>query len=134
MSERRYHGRRALLNLPGLHSTAAIVAEVEDTSTWRAGRDRDGDPINTSYQCTPKSMLQIANCDRSILFQVDVDDSGEMPNNLHKLDTLIDALVQLRAGLVVEQERYEARKAALAEKRRKRKNKRARERRAAAAG
>lgn len=108
----KVHGGRAMLNLSGFHETGAVVAEVEDTSGWKPGCDRDGDAIkpNTRYFAEPNATLAISNCDRSISFELDWDSKGGRKNSLHKIDTLIAVLQDFRDGVVVEQERYVARK------------------------
>lgn len=101
-----FHGGRAMLNLPGHQSTAAMVAEIEDTGPANATQDRrDNAPTYT---------LQIANCDRSIAFEIDSfgwwdkDDevNAAMKNDLHKLDTMIKLLTEFREGLATEQRRW----------------------------
>ncbi len=110
-AKRRFHGGRALLNLPGHESTAAIVAEVEDSATWKRG---------TGYDIEPKIVLQIANCDRSIAFTCDMENAREQANALHKVDTLIDTLTAFREALVLEHARYNKRAAKLARMKKKR--------------
>ena len=107
----KYHGGRHLLNNSGFHSTAAIVAEIEDTSGWKPGRDRDGDPINNSrWVGQPRVIFQISNCDRSIAFECDgFHDVDAMDNDLAKVDKLIGALTKFRNGLAIEQARYKDR-------------------------
>lgn len=96
----KWHGGRALLNLPGHQATAAIVAEIEDT----AGR-----PVE-EYVRRPRFCFQIANCDRSIAFDLDFDSEDERANNLYKLDTMIKALTEFRVGVAVENERFAERR------------------------
>lgn len=111
----KYHGARALLNLPGQHSTGAVVAEIEDTSTWRKGKNREGRDLDR-WSVEPSYTLQISDCSRTVNLDLDLH-SGATPeqqeNNLHKLDTLIDALTKFRAGVALEQQRKEDRLAAL---------------------
>lgn len=102
----KVHGTRALLNKPGYSSTAAIVAEIEDTSAREVGKDAEGNEIKNAWQAEPEVTLQVANCDRSISFEFDWRTADGRENSLHKVDVLIDALTQFRAGLVVEQGRY----------------------------
>lgn len=97
----QFHGRRAMLNLPGHQTTAAIVAEVEDSSTWSKELDSE-DWIQ------PRVTLQIANCDRSISFEVEVE-GNDADNDLKKVETLISVLTDFRAGLVTERRRAKAR-------------------------
>lgn len=109
----KFHGGRALLNLPGHHSTAAIVAEIGNTSKWRIGTSKDewGDPL-TKWS-TPSCTLQIANCDRSIAFEMDglshTSTDEHRANDLYKIDTMIDILQKFRAGLVIEHQRAQDR-------------------------
>lgn len=111
----RSHGARALLNRPPFHSTAAIVAEVEDTSDWKPGRNGDGKrikPGSDSWTFEPEAMLAISNCDRTIQLEVDWETKAGRRNTLDKVDAMIEALQAFRDGLVIEQERYVARKKA----------------------
>lgn len=114
MPKRKFHGGRALLNLPGFHSTGAIVAEIENTSKWKAGKNAEGDPLD-KWNCAPRYTLQLSDCARAINLDLDwyesSDDDGNDENNLHKVDALIDALTKFRAGLAVEIERYRDRQA-----------------------
>lgn len=108
---RKHHGGRAMLNKAGHYSTAAIVAEIEDTGGWPKGmvpEERDF----TRWNIQPQTILQIANCDRSIAFEIDMDDDG---NSLAKLDTLIEILTAFRKGFKIEMKRYEKRAAELGE-------------------
>lgn len=111
-------GGRALLNLSPHQTTAAIVAEVEDTREWKAGEVR-GRPIGTDadgeevtklsdlrWELAPESTLQIANCDRSITFEIDWQTEGERANTLHKLDTMIEVLSDFREAVADEQRLY----------------------------
>lgn len=99
---RKFHGKRALLNGPGFQTTAAIVAEIEDTSTWVVD-------VKDRYLPEPRIVLQFANCDRSISFIVDVDDTN-YANDLAKVQTMISALKAFERGLKIERERYVGRK------------------------
>lgn len=110
-------GGRALLNLAPHHSTAAIVAEVEDTRGWKEGEVR-GRPVGTTvegkrdedadirWELEPESTLQIANCDRSIAFEIDFSSESERRNALYKLDTLIGVLTEFREAVADEQRLY----------------------------
>lgn len=96
---RKFHGRRALLNQPGQQTTAAIVAEIEDSSTWHGVANKYDEP-----RCT----LQLSNCDRSISFECSI--SGLMyENDLEKVSIMIDALQKFRRGMVKEHSRHLAR-------------------------
>lgn len=94
----KIHGGRALLNRAGHESTAAFVAEIECTD----GADDD-------YLRAPHFTLQIANCDRSMAFDLRFDTAADRRNNLHKVDTMIKLLVAFRAGLEIEHKRFVAR-------------------------
>lgn len=98
-------GGRALLNLPMHSSTAAIVAEVEDTTGWAEGEVR-GEPAKNRWGIEPGYVLQIANCDRSISFELEFETSAERANNLHKVDTMIETLTRFREALADEQRLY----------------------------
>jgi hypothetical protein len=104
-----------MLNLPGYQSTAAIVAEIEDTSTWEEGKGRNGRSMKNAYAVEPHIMVQFANCDRSISFDFDITTPEERSNSFHKIDTMIDALMSFREGLTIEAQRYKKRQAALKE-------------------
>jgi hypothetical protein len=92
----KFHGRRALLNRPGQQTTAAIVAEVEDSSTWRG---------TSSIYDKPDITLQLANCDRSISFDVSIEDAT-YENDVEKIGIMIDALQKFRRGFIKERQRY----------------------------
>lgn len=101
----KLHGRRGLLNGPGFHSTAAIVAEITDS----------GDNVawdKPYYPSRPQPTLVISDCDRSIDFDFNGDTAEGMRNDQRKLDTLIDALTKLRDGIAIENERFRARERA----------------------
>lgn len=111
-------GGRALLNRSPHATTAAIVAEVEDTREWKEGEVR-GRPIGTTtdgekqekpselrWELEPEYTLQIANCDRSIAFEIDWQTDRERANSLHKLDTMISVLSEFREALADEQRLY----------------------------
>lgn len=106
----RWHGKRAMLNGPGHGTTAAIVAEIEDTSTWDEGKDSYGDDYSDRYIPAPSFVFQIANCDRSIAFEFEFDTDAARTNNVQKIDTMVACLEALKAGLILETERYVNRK------------------------
>jgi hypothetical protein len=116
MARQRYRGARALLNRPGFHSTGAIVAEIEDTSGWRKGRDRDGKKITEDSWITPEMSFQISDCTRSIAFCLDLETAAGRENSLYKVDTLIDALTEFREALVDEQALFVERRRAAKKK------------------
>jgi hypothetical protein len=99
----KWHGRTAMLNKPGFQSTAAICCVVEDSSTWPVGRDSEGEPI--SKWSTPSYTFQIANCDRSLAWELDFQTPGSRANDMHKLNVLVDTLTKFRDGVKLEQER-----------------------------
>jgi len=93
---RKVHGGRALLNLPGFHSTAAIVAEVDDTARKQFSFDDDG------YQLAAEVVCKITDCDNHVNIEFDLTTANQLENSLHKLDTMIEALMGMRDGLVIE--------------------------------
>lgn len=117
-ADRRFLGARALLNLPGHHSTGAIVAEVEDSSRWR-GRAYGGAKLKPGCDHEPKVIFQIANCDRSIQFGSDMETRDEQTNEIYKLDVLIESLEAFRDALKTEHARYNKRATKLAAKSKK---------------
>lgn len=106
----KVRGRRCLLNDAGVESTAAIVAEVEDTRGWKPGRYRKGLPLHwdedATWSLSPDTRFQISNCDRSIAFSVGWETAGERRGTLRKVDRLIEALTLFRAALEDEQRLY----------------------------
>src|SRR5437870_134035 len=98
---RKVHGGRALLNLPGHGSSAAIIAEVEDTTGWADGRGREGEELSR-YNFVPHSSLIITDCDNKVSLEIDLESENEVVNTLNKIDTLIATLEELRVGVVVE--------------------------------
>jgi len=97
--------RREFLNSAGYHSIAAIHAEVNDYNEngipdFRYGR----------FQVIPPtSILTISDCDRHITLELGFRSDEEQDNNLHKLDTLISVLTEMRAAVV---DAYESKKEA----------------------
>lgn len=86
-------GARALLNLPGHHSTGAIVAEVVTAGPGRYD----------TY-----ATVQISDCDRKVTLSFQPEDVNEHENDLHKVDVMIDCLKKFRRGLVKAQKRATA--------------------------
>jgi hypothetical protein len=84
---------RRFLNLPGFHGGAYVVAYVEDTSR------REGNPH-------PRVILEIADCNRRINLEFELDSDLDVENSLHKVDVLVAALTEFRAGLVEEARLY----------------------------
>jgi hypothetical protein len=107
--KRRYHGARHILNKPGYHTTGVIVAELEDTSTWHDGCRADGRPIEDTWDLIPSSVLQIADCSRTITLSVDMHSPEDRENTKYKLDRMIDALTKFRAGIDLEEQRIKER-------------------------
>jgi hypothetical protein len=101
---RTVHGGRALLNLPGHHSTAAIIAEIEDTKPWGEGLARYGEKPN-GYNVVPNITCKITDCDSAINIEFDIDTANSMENSIHKIDCMIDNLRKLRKGLIIEHHR-----------------------------
>jgi hypothetical protein len=110
MARTRVHGKRAMLNPPGFHSTAAIVAEIADTRDRKPGCDAMGEPVTLDddiYKAEPEYvMLQISDCDRRINLAIGFRTAGDRRDALYKVDKIIDVLSEFRKGLVIEQERY----------------------------
>jgi hypothetical protein len=101
---RLVHGGRALLNLPGHHSTAAIVAEVQDTSGWPADTDPNGQEYSR-YSACPTPKCYITDCGSSVAIEFDIDTANSLENSLHKIDVMVEALLGMREGLVIEHHR-----------------------------
>jgi hypothetical protein len=111
-------GARAMLNSGPHQTTAAIVAEVEDTREWKDGEvrgrpigtDSDGEkvakPSEVRWELEPEYTLQISDCDRSIKLQIDWQTPSERANSLQKVETMIGALTEFRDALVDEQRLY----------------------------
>ena len=102
---------RWFLNLPGFYSSAFIVAFVEDTEGRAPGTCKycDSDCEDGPCNFEPRMILQIADCDRRIDLEFDVDSEAGRANSLHKLDTLIAALRVFRTGFVAEFAPYDRR-------------------------
>ena len=108
---KRVHGKRAMLNLPGFESTGAIVAEISDTSDWEPDKEFDSE-----WELYPETTLQFSDCSRTVSMNISVDGDENIVNTLHKLDTMIEALQELRTGIRIESIRFAERKAKLAAK------------------
>lgn len=104
----KVRGGRALLNRAGHESTAAIVAEIEDTRKWGLGKDKHGRPL-TNYASEPDYTFQISDCSRVISLDLRFDEPSYRRNNLHKIDTLIRTLEKFRDAVEDEQMEYEER-------------------------
>ena len=102
---------RTLLNLPGFHSGAYIYVYVEDTSQRDLTRKTWCD--DTCGCCPqnfePRMTIEIADCERRVSLDFDIDTLEGRANSLHKLDTLVSALRLFREALVSEFEPYDRR-------------------------
>jgi len=116
-----YHARlneRWFLNLPGFHGGAYVVAFVEGTGRCGPRRNPycDDDCSSCPHDFEPRMILEIADCDRRINLEFDVDSELGRNNSLHKHDTLVSALRVFRAGIAAEFDHYERRERELAER------------------
>jgi hypothetical protein len=102
---------RTLLNLPGYHGGAFVYVYVEDTSERELESCQaceDGcQRCPSNFE--PRMELEIADCDRRISLEFDIDSPTGRDNSLHKLDTLVSALRLFREALVAEFEPYDRR-------------------------
>ena len=108
---------RWFLNLPGFHGGAYVVAYVEDTSECGPRRNPycDDDCPDCPENFEPRMILEIADCNKRVNLEFDVDSEEARSNSLHKLDTLIAALRVFRAGVEGEFGEYERRERELKE-------------------
>jgi hypothetical protein len=110
---------RTLLNLPGFHGGAYVYVYVEDTSErgLQSGPDCacDSNCRQCPYNFEPHLELEIADCNRRISLDLDLDTEAGRENSLHKLDTLMSALSVLRAAFQEEFEPYDRRQQELEE-------------------
>lgn len=109
----KVHGHRSLLNQTGFGSTAAIVAEIENSESWKPGCDREGTPLKDSgsWGIMPDVNLAISDCSRQISFDSpETNDPESWDNFLFKIDTMIEALTALKKGAEIERKRFETRK------------------------
>ena len=111
---------RWLLNLPGFHRGAYVVAYVEDTSDrgLETGNDCGPDCVHCPYNFEPRMILEISDCTDRINLEFDVDSEAGRVNSLHKLDTLIAALRVFRTSIVEEFAEYDRRERDLEHQRR----------------
>ena len=84
-----------LLNRPDFDGGASVRAYVQDTSRHPASRRR---------LPKPQLLLQISDCSNEINLEFSVSSYELRENSLHKIETLLDALAQFRAGLAAEAE------------------------------
>ena len=83
MKKHILHHKVDLLNLPGHHSDASIFSKViNEGDRWLDGE------------------LLIRDCYKRVEFVFDFKDAADKKNNLHKVDTMIKHLQQLRKALV----------------------------------
>lgn len=111
MKQKKYRGRRTLLNMPGFQSVAAIAAEIEDTSKWKVGHDRNGKKIEAGnqYAIEPEVIFSISDCYRVIDLSFSFENPGELANNIYKVERLIGALEVFRTALEDETLRFRSR-------------------------
>lgn len=84
-----------VLNRPEFDGGASVRAYVQDTSRHAFARRR---------LPKPRLVLQISDCVSEINLEFSVCSYEARENSLHKIETLLDALAQFRAGLVAEAE------------------------------
>ena len=84
-----------LLNRPAFDGGASVRAFVQDTSRH---------PVRRRRLPKPQLVLQISDCINEINLEFSVSSYDRRENSLHKIETLIDALVEFRAGLAAEAE------------------------------
>jgi len=100
---------RRFLNLPGFHGGAYIVAYVEDTSE-REVTKRDLFGCEGAYiNPQPRIILEIADCSERISLEFELHSELNVENSLHKVDVLVGALTEFRAGLIAEARLYRER-------------------------
>jgi hypothetical protein len=109
---------RWFLNLPGFHGGAYLVAYVEDTrARGLEACDCDREECDLMCNFEPRMILEIADCERRINLEFDVDSEAGRENSLHKIETLLAAMRVFRAGIVVEFDEYDRRERELDEQR-----------------
>src|SRR5882724_2614188 len=89
-----------LLNHPAFDGGAHVRVFVEDTTHRRRRRRRPP---------SPRLKLRVADCTNTVHLEFSVDTPEARSNSLFKLETLLAALRQFRAGLVAEAELREER-------------------------
>jgi hypothetical protein len=106
---------RTLLNLPGFHGGAFVYVYVEDTSERELVREPycDTDCTCCPQNFEPRSILEIADCRRTIVLEFDLDTAEGRETSLHKLDTLEIAIRVFRDAFEAEFEPYDRREAVL---------------------
>ncbi len=109
---------RWLLNLPGFHGGAYVIAYVDDTRERGLQYDCDAEDCQIyPHNFEPRMILEIADCNDRISLEFDVDSEAGRANSLHKLDTQLAALRVFREGLGAEFEPYDQRERELAKQR-----------------
>ncbi|MGH2702105.1 MAG: hypothetical protein ACRDJ2_10065 [Actinomycetota bacterium] len=84
---------RKFLNRPGYHAGAYVLAQVEDSSKHK--KDKYGWPyVHVD--------LTLADCSRVVSFDFDLSTARQRANSLHKVDVLVDSLIQFRDALQAE--------------------------------
>jgi hypothetical protein len=120
---------RRFLNLPGFHGGAYVVAYIEDTSGREiTKRDPFGCEGSRYVNPRPRIILEIADCSERINLEFELDSELDVQNSLHKVDVLLCALGEFRAGLVEEARLYREREPDVARLNRPRQRKRAQRR------
>jgi hypothetical protein len=101
---------RCFLNLPGFHGSACVVAYVENTSNREiTRRDLFGYESSRYVNPQPRITLEIADCSERISLEFELHSELNLENSLHKIDVLLGALAEFRAGLVEEARLYRER-------------------------
>jgi hypothetical protein len=102
---------RRFLNFPGFHDGAYVIAYVEDTSSREITKDHDvlGPEGRRYVNPWPRIILEIADCSNRTNLEFELDTELRAENSLHKIDTLLAALTEFRAGLVDEARLYRER-------------------------
>ena len=90
--------RREFVNYPGYYSAGYILAYVEDTTDRSIGEDFSYDDI------TPRILLEVGDCANVAKFELDMNSENERANTLHKIDTMIDVLTEMREAVAAEVE------------------------------
>jgi hypothetical protein len=87
---------RKLLNRPGCHAGAYVLAEVEDSSNLK--KDRNG--LWPWVDIT----LVLADCGRAVSYDFNLETASERRNSLHKIDLLVETLSRFRDAMHQEAE------------------------------
>jgi hypothetical protein len=102
---RKVYGGRSLLNLPGHHTTAAIVAEIDNTED----EPLFPKPNEDGYGMQPNITCRITDCDDAVNIDFDVKTANQLENSLYKVDVMVESLMALREGLIIEHHRLQDR-------------------------